>query len=99
MPPLPTKEIRPKLEAVPQWSKRGQAILRTFKFDGFLKAVAFVKRIAPKAEKMNHHPDMAICFNQVTLTLSTHDEGGITDKDFAMARQCDEMFGKFVAFA
>jgi len=44
---------------------------------------------------MNHHPDIDIRFNQVTLTLTTHDEGGITEKDFSLARQCDEIFSKY----
>jgi 4a-hydroxytetrahydrobiopterin dehydratase len=46
---------------------------------------------------MNHHPDMDIRFNEVTLTLTTHDEGGITEKDFSLAKQCDEVFSKFLA--
>ena len=66
------------------------AILRTFEFDGFLESIAFVNRIAKKAQRMNHHPDIEIQFNKVTLTLTTHDEGGITEKDFTLARQCDK---------
>jgi 4a-hydroxytetrahydrobiopterin dehydratase len=60
-----------------------------------LKGIDFVNRIAGKVQKMNHHPDIDICFDQVTLTLTTHDEGGITEKDFSLARQCDEIFSKF----
>ena len=67
MPALTTKKIKLHLEAVPNWSKRAQAILRTFKFDGFLESIAFVNRIARKAKKMNHHPDIEIQFNKVTL--------------------------------
>ena len=90
MPALTTKQIKLHLEAVPNWSKRAQTILRTFEFDGFLESIAFVNRIAKKAQKMNHHPDIEIKFNKVTLKLTTHDEGGITEKDFALARQCDK---------
>jgi 4a-hydroxytetrahydrobiopterin dehydratase len=90
MPALTTKQIKLHLEAVPNWSKRAQTILRTFEFDGFLESIAFVNRIARKAQKMNHHPDIEIRFNKVTLKLTTHDEGGITEKDFALARQCDK---------
>jgi 4a-hydroxytetrahydrobiopterin dehydratase len=73
-------------------TKSGQhpTILRTFEFDGFLESIAFVNRIARKAQKMNHHPDIEIRFNKVTLKLTTHDEGGITENDFALARQCDK---------
>jgi 4a-hydroxytetrahydrobiopterin dehydratase len=95
MPALHSKQIKLHLQAVPKWSKRAQTIFRTFKFEGFLKGIDFVNRIAAKAQKMNHHPDMGIRFNQVTLTLTTHDEGGITEKDFSLARQCDEVFSKF----
>jgi 4a-hydroxytetrahydrobiopterin dehydratase len=97
MPALHSKEIKLHLQAVPHWSKRAQTILRTFKFEGFLKGIDFVNRIAAKAQKMNHHPDIDVRYDKVTLTLSTHDEGGITEKDFSLAKQCDEVFFKFSA--
>jgi 4a-hydroxytetrahydrobiopterin dehydratase len=92
MPALTTKQVSLHLQSVPKWSKRAQTIFRTFEFEGFLKSIDFVNRIARKAQKANHHPDIAIRFNKVTLTLTTHDEGGITEKDFSLARQCDEVF-------
>jgi 4a-hydroxytetrahydrobiopterin dehydratase len=97
MPVLTTKQLGVHLKAVPNWSKRAQTIVRTFQFEGFLKSMDFVNRIARKAQKSNHHPDIDIRFNKVTLKLSTHDEGGITEKDFSLARQCDEVFSKFFA--
>ena len=96
MPALTTNQVRLHLKAVPHWAKRAQTIHRTFKFDGFLESIAFVNRVARKAQTANHHPDIAICFNKVTLKLTTHDEGGLTGKDFALARQCDEVFAKSV---
>jgi 4a-hydroxytetrahydrobiopterin dehydratase len=98
MPALHNKQIKLSLQAVPKWSKHAQTIGRTFKFEGFLKGIDFVDRIAAKAQKMNHHPDIDIRFDQVTLTLTTHDDGGITEKDFSVARQCDEVFLSFFAF-
>ena len=95
MPALHIKQIKLHLQAIPNWSKRAQTIFRTFKFEGFLKGIEFVNRIAKRAQKLNHHPDIDIRFNQVTLTLTTHDEGGITEKDFTLAKQCDEVFAKF----
>jgi 4a-hydroxytetrahydrobiopterin dehydratase len=95
MPALHNKEIKLHLQAITNWSKRAQTILRTFKFGGFLKGIDFVNLVAAKAQKMNHHPDIDIRFDQVTLTLSTHDEGGITEKDFILAKQCDGVFSKF----
>jgi 4a-hydroxytetrahydrobiopterin dehydratase len=95
MPALTAKQISLNLKAVPNWSKRAQIIHRTFKFKGFLMSMDFVNRIATKAQKINHHPDIDIRFNKVTLKLTTHDEGGITKKDFSVARQCDEVFARF----
>jgi len=95
MPALHSKEIKLHLQAVPNWLKRAQTIHRTFKFKGFLKGIDFVNQIAKKAQKMNHHPDIDVRFDQVTLTLTTHDEGGITEKDFSLATQCHEDFSKF----
>jgi 4a-hydroxytetrahydrobiopterin dehydratase len=95
MPALTTKQISLHLKAVPNWSKRAQTIFRTFKFQGFLKSIDFVNRIARRAQKINHHPDIDIRFDKVTLTLTTHDEGRITEKDFCLARQCDEVLSKF----
>jgi len=95
MPALTTKQISLHSKAVPTWSKRAKTMLRTFKFEGFLNSIAFVRRIARKAQKLNHHPDIDIRFDQVTLALTTHDEGGLTAKDFTLARQCDDVFVKF----
>ena len=97
MPALTTKQVSLHLKAVPNWSKRAQVIFRTFKFEGFLKSVDFVNRIARKAQKMNHHPDIEIRFNKVTLKLTTHDDGGITKKDFSLAQQCDKVFSRHYA--
>jgi 4a-hydroxytetrahydrobiopterin dehydratase len=97
MPALTAKEIKLHLKVVPDWSKRAQTISRTYKFTDFLNSIAFVNRIAKCAQKINHHPDIDIRFNKVTLTLTTHDEGGITEKDFSLAKQCDEVFAKFFA--
>ena len=92
---LTAKQVSVHLEAVPNWSKRAQTILRTFEFEGFLESIDFVNRIARKAQKLNHHPDIDIRFNKVTLKLTTHDEGGLTEKDFSFAGQCDDIFSKF----
>ena len=92
---LTAKQVSLHLPSVPHWSKRGQTILRTFTLAGFLKAIDFVNRIARKAQKLNHHPDIDIRFNKVTLKLTTHDEGGLTEKDFSLARQCDEVLSKY----
>jgi len=97
MPALTPKQIKIHLKTAADWAHRARTLRRTFKFAGFLKSIAFVDRIARKAQKLNHHPDIDIRFDQVTLTLTTHDAGGITEKDFSLARQCDEVFSKYFA--
>jgi len=92
---ITTKQIGAHLKTVPNWSKRDQTIVRTFQFKGFLKGITFVNRIAGKAQKCNHHPEIMISFDKVTLTLTTLQEGGITERDFFFARQCDEILSKY----
>jgi 4a-hydroxytetrahydrobiopterin dehydratase len=92
MPKLAPKQISLQLKDVPSWKKHALTIHRTFEFDGFLKSIDFVNRIAKKAQKADHHPDIDIRYSKVTLTLTTHDEGGLTEKDFSLAKQCDEVF-------
>ncbi len=94
MPPLKTKDVQLHMKSIPKWSKRAQTLVRTYQFKEFMQGLQFVTRIAKRAEKSQHHPDIDIRFNKVTLKLTTHDEGGLTEKDFSMARQCDEAFAK-----
>lgn len=78
-----------KLGQFEDWSQSGDAIQRTFSFPDFPAAMRFVNRVADLAEQQQHHPDIMIRYNKVTLTLSTHDAGGLTDKDFDFARAAD----------
>jgi len=94
MPPLSKTLVARGLRTLPHWSRRARTIRRTFEFKGFLVAIDFVDRVAIRAEKADHHPDIDIRWNKVTLALTTHSEGGLTAKDFAMARQCDEVFSR-----
>ena len=96
MPSLTAEQVSLRLKAVPDWAKRAQTLCRTFKFEGFMESIDFVRRIAKQALKINHHPDIDIRFDKVVLTLTTHDEGGITEKDFSLARKCDEVFARFL---
>ena len=96
MPALTSEQIILQLKTVPAWSKRAATIGRTFKFEDFMLGIDFVRRIAKQALKINHHPDIDIRFDKVTLKLTTHDEGGLTKKDFSLARKCDEVFARFL---
>ena len=92
MPAMTPKEIQLQLKPMPGWVRRGMTLTRTYQFKEFMQGIQFVTRVAKRAEKTQHHPDIDIRFNKVTLKLTTHDEGGITEKDFAMARQCDGVY-------
>ncbi len=82
---LDDSEISDFLAANPGWERRGQTITRTFEFEDFVGSIGFVAEVAVLAEKANHHPDIDIRWNKVTLALSTHSEGGITSKDLDLA--------------
>ena len=88
---LSDDEIQARLDDAPEWSREGDSIRRTFKFGDFQGSVDFVNRITPQAEEMNHHPDIAISWNKVELTLSTHSEGGLTENDFELASRIDSL--------
>lgn len=75
------------------WSREGDSLVRTFEFADFTGAMGFVTRVALAAEKAFHHPDIDIRWNQVTLRLSTHSEGGLTDKDTDLADTIDGFVG------
>lgn len=87
MNPLSEAEITERLKGLPEWTREGAQIRRTFTFDDFLGSMAFVNRVAEMAEAANHHPDIDIRYSSVTLTLSTHDAGGLTQRDFDLAAQ------------
>lgn len=82
-------QIQQELAKVPEWNEFGGQIQRTFQFRDFVEAMAFVNRVATQAEIDQHHPDILVRYNKVTLTVSTHDAGGITHKDFDLARKAD----------
>lgn len=88
---LSETEIKSKLEALPEWSTDGTEISRTFEFDDFVAAVDFVDRLVAPAESAQHHPDLTISYNKVTVSLSTHDAGGLTNKDFTLAEEISQL--------
>ena len=87
MKPLNLSQIKAALVTVPEWKKSRATNARTFQFKDFPAAMVFVNRVARLAEKAAHHPDIDIRWNKVTLALTTHDAGGVTEKDAAMAER------------
>jgi len=86
---LNPNQIKAALPAIKEWKKKGASITRTFEFKDFVGAMEFVNKVARVAEKAQHHPDIDIRWNKVTLTLATHSEGGLTQKDFDLAKKID----------
>jgi 4a-hydroxytetrahydrobiopterin dehydratase len=88
---LNAAQIKTGLRTLPEWKKTGSTITRTFQLKDFVAAMKFVNTVAKLAEKAWHHPDIDIRWNKVTLTLTTHSEGGLTEKDFKLAKQFDRL--------
>ena len=82
---LSPDEIAARLESLPGWALSGDALRRDFVFADFSEAFGFMTRVAFAAEKLDHHPDWSNVWNRVTVALSTHDAGGVTDLDFQLA--------------
>lgn len=86
---LSESEIAAKIAEIPEWTEVNDEITRTYQFDDFNASMAFIAKIAEYAESVQHHPDILIRYNKVTLTVSTHDAGGITQKDFDLAAKAE----------
>ncbi len=86
---LEREAVQAWLEDRDGWKLEGDAIRKVFTFKSFRSSIVFVNRIATLADDADHHPDVDIRYNKVTLTLSTHDAGGITEKDLELARAVD----------
>jgi 4a-hydroxytetrahydrobiopterin dehydratase len=87
---LSAQQISSLLSSLPDWRIEGGELVRTFKFQDFVTALAFVNRVGELAEKAGHHPDIDIRYNKVRLALVTHDAAGLTNKDFDLASQADK---------
>ena len=88
---LTSAQITSALAKIPDWKKKAAVISRAFQFKDFSAAMKFVDAVAGLAEQSWHHPDIDIRWNKVTLKLTTHDAGGLTQKDFDLARQFDQL--------
>lgn len=88
---LTEKQIIAQLKAAKGWERTGDEIRRTFVYADFARAMGFVQSVSLLAEKMNHHPDIDVRWNKVILVLSTHSAGGLTEKDFVLAKQINAL--------
>jgi 4a-hydroxytetrahydrobiopterin dehydratase len=88
---LSDAEVEERLAGLDGWTRAGDAIEKSFKRGDFVGAVEFVSSLVEPAEEMNHHPDVAISWETVTVTISTHSEGGLTAADFELAAKIDAL--------
>ncbi len=88
---LSENQINRKIEALPQWTTDGKSLQRTFIFTDFVTAIDFVNQLVEPSEAAGHHPDLEISYNKVSITLSTHDAGGLTQLDFSLAEQISNL--------
>lgn len=91
VPRLSENEISNRLKERAKWRREGDEILRQFQFTGFMDSISFVNQVAAHAESVDHHPDILVQYNKVTLKLSTHDANGISHKDFEFAAVADSL--------
>ena len=87
-------EIEARLEELEGWERSGDSIRKQFTLDDFVGSVEFVNRLVAPAEDMGHHPDLEISWNKVTVSLSTHSQGGLTEADFDLAARIEAMGGE-----
>ena len=88
---LPESEIADRLKTLSGWERKGNEIAKVYRNKNFIESVGFVNKVAILAEKADHHPDILIQYKNVTLTLSTHSQGGLTEKDFNLAAEIDRL--------
>jgi 4a-hydroxytetrahydrobiopterin dehydratase len=91
------EQINQALESLPHWQREGDSITRAVEAPSFIEGIELVNTVAHAAEAADHHPDIDIRWRTVTFTLSTHSEGGLTEKDFALAGQIDDAVNRTVA--
>lgn len=91
MAPLGDSEIEARLSEHPGWTRDGSAIVKSFERGDFIGSVNFVRSLVEPAEEMNHHPDLEISWDTVTVSLSTHSDGGVTAADFELAAKIDAL--------
>jgi len=88
---LSDAEIDEHLSSLEGWERSGEAIVKKFENEDFKGSVDFVNRLTPEAEDMNHHPDLEISWSTVTVSITTHSQGGLTDNDFELARRINAL--------
>jgi 4a-hydroxytetrahydrobiopterin dehydratase len=89
---LTSAEIATKIKTLAGWEYKDNAISKRFQFKAFIEGIHFINKVAEMAEAADHHPDILVNYKRITFTCSTHDAGGVTEKDFALATEIERAF-------
>lgn len=89
------EKIKEELKGLKGWKLKGKEIWKVFQFENFIESILFVTRVAALAEHDKHHPDILIKYDSVQLSLTTHDAGGLTEKDFNLAKEVNKIGSEF----
>ena len=89
---LETKEIEQRLKPLEGWNYRDNAIAKLFRFKEFMEGIQFINTVAGAAEAMDHHPDISVNYTRITFTCTSHDSGGVTERDFKLANGFEEAY-------
>lgn len=87
---LSRAQVEAKLSELPGWRRKGDFITKSYKFGEFMDGIGFVHEVAVVAERLGHHPDIHVVWTTVTLQIQTHDEGGLTSRDFKLASEIED---------
>lgn len=88
---LSDRDLEDALKKIPMWDRKGDSLQRVLEFDDFMEGIDFVNLLADVAEEARHHPDIDIRYRRITLNLTTHDAGGLTEADLELARRIDHL--------
>lgn len=87
--------IQRALKHLPNWKYQGNTIVNSYQFKDFVQAFEFMGRVADYAEQQNHHPDWSNCYNKVNISLTTHELGGVSERDFKLAKLIEELYQQY----
>jgi 4a-hydroxytetrahydrobiopterin dehydratase len=88
---LSTDELREEIQYIPDWTVEGESLKKSRKFANFLESLEFVNKVGALAEEADHHPDITFGWGYADIALTTHDRGGITDVDIALAKRIEDI--------
>lgn len=94
---LSDAEISQRLQTLPGWKREGKTIIYSHTFNNFIESINFINCLVEPTEKLGHHPDLTVSYNKIKISLTTHDQGGLTELDFQLAETISQLINDFSA--